>query len=122
MTTNLPNFEDLLKLAKDDPDQLEALRQSLVQELIDETQGDQKRRLEGLQFRIDMERRRSKNPIQSCVKLSKMMHDSVQRLSSHLSEIKTGQMAVTEPLHTQESVADVISFESKRPVELEKCE
>ena len=45
-----------------------------------------RRRLEGLKFRIEMERRRSPDPLSACVRLSRMMHQSLHELHEVLNE------------------------------------
>ena len=86
MSEQLPDFDTMLVMAKHNPQGLEQLRQRLVSELIDNAAPAQRRRLEGLQFQIDMERRRAANPLAACVKLSMMMRDSLVRLQQALSE------------------------------------
>jgi hypothetical protein len=76
----LPSFDELMKLALQDPDKLEALRQSLVEDTINSAPEHVQRRLRGLQFQIDMEREKASNPVSSCVRISKMMHDGLANL------------------------------------------
>lgn len=80
----LPTFEALRELAQNDPDQLEQLKSELIDELISNAAPNTQRRLKGLQFQIEMERRRAQNPMAACVKISAMMHDSLSELSSML--------------------------------------
>ncbi|GGY35000.1 hypothetical protein GCM10011297_05090 [Bacterioplanes sanyensis] len=82
--TELPDPEELHRLAEQQPEALEALRQQMVQQLIDHSPQRLKHRLQGLQFRIDMERQRCKTPMAACLKLSGMMHDSLGDLQSAL--------------------------------------
>ncbi len=80
----LPDSETLLELAKDDPAELERIRQEACEALIREAPERMERRLRGLQFQIDMERRRSKTPLEACIRISEMMHDSVWSLRTAL--------------------------------------
>ena len=82
--TELPDPDELHRLAEQQPEALEALRQHMVQQLIDQSPQRLKHRLQGLQFRIDMERQRCKTPMAACLKLSGMMHDSLGDLQSAL--------------------------------------
>ena len=100
---DLPSFEVMTKLAKNHPKLLEDLRQDMINELIDSAPLDKQRRLRGLQFKIDMEIRKSKTPVASCMQLSKMMMESFSELSDALHAIK-------EPSKETENNAEVATF------------
>ena len=80
MSSHLPDFEVLKRMARENPEGLESLRQKLIGEVLEGASPEQRRRLEGLQFRIDVERRRAANPLAATIKLSAMMRDSLLRL------------------------------------------
>ena len=80
------NFEELQKMAQDDPDRLEQLRIQWCENLIHEAPRHYRRKLRGLQFRIDMERRKARSPMAACISLSSMMHNSFDRLRDALNE------------------------------------
>jgi len=80
------DFEQLQQLAQDDPDKLEQLRIQWCESLIHDAPSHYRRKLRGLQFRIDMERRKSKSPMAACISLSSMMHNSFDRLRDALNE------------------------------------
>jgi hypothetical protein len=79
--TELPDFDTLIKLHQDDPEALERLRQNLTSELMNRASDHTRRRLEGLQFRINMELRRAGNPTARFLRLSDMMHESFHELN-----------------------------------------
>jgi len=79
------NFEDLAGLALKDPAKFEALRTKLCNDLINSAPKRLHRRLNGLQFTIDMERQKAKTPLAACIKLSQMMHESLAQLQQALS-------------------------------------
>lgn len=85
MQSQWPTTEQLLKLAKENPDALEALRQREIESLINSAPKKMQRRLRGLQFKIDAKRQMSKNPMASCIEISRMMFDSVQELQQCLN-------------------------------------
>lgn len=85
MQSQWPTTEELLKLAKEDPIALEALRQREIEALIDSAPANTQRRLRGLQFQIDAKRRASKNPMAACVAISQMMFNSVYELNEALN-------------------------------------
>jgi spore coat polysaccharide biosynthesis protein SpsF (cytidylyltransferase family) len=84
MTKKLPSFDRLVEMAKNDPEALERLRQEHVNALIDNSPETFKQRLRGIQFQLDAQRRTSQNPMESCIKASKMMHDSLANLRDYL--------------------------------------
>ena len=77
---DLPDFDTLLAIHRRDPEQLEKLRTEATNRLLETAPADVRRRLEGLQFRIDMELRRARTPEARCVRLSGMMRDAFAAL------------------------------------------
>lgn len=82
----LPAFDTLKALADEDPEALELLRNRLVTEVIKRAPSHQRAQLQGLQFVLDMERRRAKNPMQCCIRMSQLMHERVDQLRECLIE------------------------------------
>lgn len=78
---DLPDFDTLLAMHRENPESLEKLRRRLTRKLLRSAPDSTRRRLEGLQFRIDMELQRATNPTARCIRLSDMMHDSFARLN-----------------------------------------
>ena len=78
---DLPDFDTLLAMHRDNPESLEELRRRLTCKILRQAPDSTRRRLEGLQFRIDMELQRASNPTARCIRLSDMMHDSFARLN-----------------------------------------
>ena len=110
MSTRLPAFEVLLDMARNNPEGLETLRQQLTQAVIDGAQNDaNRRRLEGLQFRIDMERQRARTPLSATIRLSEMMCQSLADLHRSMVE----RTETREPARSNASGARILPF---RPV------
>lgn len=86
MRAQLPDFDTLRTMANQDPEGLERLRTRLVDELIGNAAPEHRSRLQGLQFQVDMERRRAANPMAACIKISSMMRDSLLRLQQAINE------------------------------------
>lgn len=114
---DLPHFDELVKLAQDDPEALEQLRQQHVNELINNAPASDQKRLRGMQFQIDAQRQiHNGSPMGSCMKISQMMHESLAELRSWLNQISD----VNDPLRgfaeeyepKENKVADIISFPS----------
>lgn len=71
------DFDEWSQLAKDDPFAFEARRIALIEAYLRQFPQSGQRRLRGLQFRIDMERRRARTPMGACLKISSMMWESL---------------------------------------------
>lgn len=71
------DFDEWSSLAKTDPIAFEARRSDIIEDFIRNSPDHLRLRLRGLQFHIDMERRRSRSPMGACVRLSRMMWDAL---------------------------------------------
>ncbi len=81
MRNRLPAFDVLVDMARNDPDGLEQLRRKLTERIIERADGEEKRnRLRGLQFRVNMERKRSRTHLQATIRISEMMCRSLAQL------------------------------------------
>ncbi|MCP3908189.1 MAG: DUF3135 domain-containing protein [Oceanicoccus sp.] len=80
MKQKMPNFDTLLDLALNDPEQLEEIRSQLAMKTINSAPESVRQRLRGLQFQIDTTCKLSKTPLAACIRLSEMMHNSLEEL------------------------------------------
>jgi len=81
MKARLPGFEVLVDMARNDPEGLETLRRSLTNAVISTASSEHsRRRLKGLQFRVDVERRRAPTPLAATIRISEMMCRSLADL------------------------------------------
>jgi len=71
------DFDEWLLLARRDPAAFEERRTALIEDFLGRFPPPEQRRLRGLQFRIDMERRRARTPMAACLRLSSLMWDSL---------------------------------------------
>lgn len=63
MTQNeMPDFDTLMTLAKRDPAGFDVLKQDMTRALIERAPAEHQKRLRGIQFQVDMEARRAKEP------------------------------------------------------------
>jgi len=106
MKYDLPPVDQLIELAKTNPEELERMRKQHVENLIADAPQHMQRRLRGLQFQIDSRRSLHDNPMGSCVMLSKMMLDSLSKLNSALQ----GTEAKRPENAKRAGVASVIPF------------
>ena len=116
MERKLPAFDVLVDMARNDPQRLELLRQKLSANIINSAATEQKRkRLEGLQFRVDMEREKARSPLAATIKIPEMMCHSLADL--HRSMV-TPLAAEDESKSPQESAAIITfptAFADKQP-------
>lgn len=85
MPDELPEFDLLMRLAQENPNELEALRSRLNEQLIESAPERIQHRLKGLLFQIDAKRRVANNPMQSCMAVYEMMQDSLLELHNALN-------------------------------------
>ncbi|MCU0970497.1 MAG: DUF3135 domain-containing protein [Gammaproteobacteria bacterium] len=71
------DFDRWAALARDDPAAFEAMRRAAIDAFIDSAPPDRQERLRRLQWRIDHERRRAASPLAGCIRISRMMWDSL---------------------------------------------
>ena len=78
MSTPHPfDFDEWKSLAERDPLAFERRRRDTIEAAILACPDNRRPRLRGLQFRIDMERRRAKCALGACVRMSEMMREQV---------------------------------------------
>jgi len=70
------DFDHWLELAKD-RQAFEALRRSMIDQVIEQAPESQRDRLRRLQWRIDQERRLSASPMGACIRISRMMWEQM---------------------------------------------
>jgi hypothetical protein len=80
------DFDAWASLAREDPEEFERRRRAAIDALI-ASSPDSQRRLAGIQFRIDMERRLAHTPLKACLRLSEMMWDTFLDLQPALAEM-----------------------------------
>ncbi len=115
MRHKLPAFDVLVDMARNNPQKLESLRLKLTKSVIEGAATEQKRkRLEGLQFRVDLERRRARSPLAATIKISEMMCHSLADL--HRSMVTP---LVADEYADQPQVARILKFPSPARIYIE---
>lgn len=102
-----PDHDELSRLARDDPEAFEALRKQLISQLIERAPRHLQRRLEGVQFRVDAVRARSRNALGATVKVYQLMWGSFLGLREELITLR-------EPLRAPQCKAQVLDFRPRR--------
>ena len=111
------DFDEWAKLARTDPYAFETRRLAIIESFLRQFPPPDQRRLRGLQFRIDMERRRARTPMAACLRLSAMMWDSLlgtHGLKNALEQL-VGQLQsppATHPRPARTTSARILPFRS----------
>lgn len=91
------DFDQWKDLAAD-PEAFESRRSEVIEDCIARAAPEHRHRLRQLQFRIDMERRRSRTPMQSCLRLYAMMWERVAGEGGLQQAITALQRGLSRPL------------------------
>jgi len=83
----LPSHEVLAQLARDDPQAYETLRRQVIDSFIDSAPARVKRRLRGIQFRVDGERRLSQSALGATLRIYDLMWRHFRRLNHHWQDV-----------------------------------
>ncbi|MEE8056261.1 MAG: DUF3135 domain-containing protein [Pseudomonadales bacterium] len=108
MNQEMPDFDILLQIAQEDPQQLERLRLRLAHKTINSAPKSLRKRLRGLQFQIDAKRATSKTPLAACIHISNMMHQSFEQLRKALND--PPKDAPSTPKKKNAADANIIPF------------
>jgi hypothetical protein len=81
------DFDEWMILARKDPDEFEEKRREHIELFFENIPIDKHHRLKCLQWKIDQTRELSHSPMASCIKISNMMWDSVERLNECQHEL-----------------------------------
>ncbi|MEG0009831.1 DUF3135 domain-containing protein [Aeromonas lusitana] len=84
----LPDFDTLKHWALVEPERLDELLHKQIDALIEQVGPERQRRLRGLQFRIDCQRRLAKNNLDSCIRIANMMHESFYAMRSQINDLQ----------------------------------
>ena len=114
---DLPEFEELMKLAKENPEELERIRKNAIEDLIQNAPEKHQRRLRGIQFQVDMEREKAKNPMDSCIRISRLMHDSFSKLRDTLNEAQQTHVAQLKSILNQKAKRTGSDTAANKPAE-----
>lgn len=113
----LPCHEELSKLACDDPQAFEALRDELVADYIRNAPERIQPRLLGIQFRVDAIRRLSRSPLGSLIKIQALMWSSFLKMDHELKNFaRPTRFCVQTGLdHVLARSARIIEFRPRSP-------
>ena len=107
------DFDLWSKMAQEEPEKFELMRQQLIDDLIAQAPEHFKPRMIGLQWQVDQVRKKASNPMAACLRISQKMWNNVVGENGLLN-------ALQEPrkiLSTLEKapVGKILSFERPKP-------
>lgn len=108
------NFDAWKKLAETNPEAFEIQRRKVLQAEIAKAPKPLQHRLTGLQWRVDMERKRCSNPTQSMITIYKKMWNSVYGENGLLSALHANtasQLAAASRQDKASPRAEVLPFQ-----------
>jgi len=112
------DFNTWVAMARNNPSQFEAMRKQLIEQTIQQSNPEYRQRMEGLQWQIDQIRSTSSNPLSSCIKLSRMMWDTVLGENGLLENMET--LTRSDPIQrrsNQQQSAEIIQMKPYKPEE-----
>jgi len=108
------DFDEWAQLAKKDNTAFEKKREMILKQLIDSRSSNEQdlRRLNGLQFKINMIRRQHQSPMGACIAISAMMMDKLYELVTlDMAELTQGR---EQKLDNNAVVGNIIAFDTKK--------
>jgi len=104
------DFDVLMDLAKNDPEQFEEIRHQIIADYIKTLPEERRHRMECLQWRIDRTREKSKNALSSCMAITEMMWESFEQLNALFVEMKRSDSTRIDNVALP--TADIIPFKT----------
>ncbi|RME34541.1 MAG: DUF3135 domain-containing protein [Gammaproteobacteria bacterium] len=109
------DFDSWAEIARTDPERFEALREELVRRQIAQAPAASRRRLAGLQWRIDRIREHSGTPLAACIAISGLMWESMLGEGGLVDRIRGLGQAPDETDRTNTKVVPLRPPHSRRP-------
>ena len=102
------DFDAMSVIARDDPVEFERLRQAAIDKFIESAPQQRRKRLRGLQWRIDLERR-GRSPLSACLRISRMMWDHLLETNGLLG-LQSRFLCSDSPRQVSSASAKIIPF------------
>lgn len=88
MNSKFPSFDELRRLAENDPQKLEEYRHGEIEKIIATAPPQSRGRLRGLQFQVNCHRQiHGENAMGACIAISRMMHESLLQLQNTIAGV-----------------------------------
>lgn len=103
-------FDDWRSLHQSDPQAFELKREEWINHLINEAPEQYQKRLNGIKFHLDGIRATESCAMQTCIKASSMMMDSLADMGSFLEELKFTLTGGVDQSQLEKQTADILQF------------
>ena len=103
------DFDEWSKIAREEPEKFEAMRQQMIDDLIAQAPTHLKPRMTGLQWQVDQIRKQAGNPMASCLQISQKLWANVLGDTGLLKALQEPKKIVSTL--DQAPAAKVLSFE-----------
>lgn len=113
MTSFQDKASDWAQLARQDPQAFETMRTELLNEFIQNSPANLQRKLQGMQWKIELVRQRSSSPVEALAEITGMMWQSTQQLGKKqqdLLDVCTGKEFTPSPVRES---AQILNFQLK---------
>jgi hypothetical protein len=107
-------FDEWASLAATDSDAFERMRQELIDEFIESAPPGRRNRLRCLQWRIEQERNRSRTPLGACIRISRMMWDSITGQGGLVEQLTNLRHSMEHPGQNLPRQAKIVEFPHRR--------
>ena len=106
------DFDLWCKIAQENPEQFEMMRQQAINDLIEQSPEHLRPRMIGLQWQVDQIRKQANNPLDACLQISTKMWEHVVGENGLLNVLQEPQNLQTPT--TQESQGKIYSLDQYR--------
>ena len=111
--TEKVTLDHLFAWAQKNPELLDQWLDQQVEDIIKNAPEKHRRRLRGLQFQIDMERKKSHTSMACCIRISQLMYDSFFDLQEALKN-KSPKTSLSAVQHVSTETAEVLDLSIER--------
>ncbi|MEE9395856.1 MAG: DUF3135 domain-containing protein [Methylococcales bacterium] len=108
------DFDYWMNLAKENPSAFDEHRKNEIKAVIESAPEHMHKRLFGLQWRIDMDIKKGKNPMDSCLRVYRMMLDSIYGENGLLEALTRASENTTSPVAQKRFSGDVVDFKAHK--------
>ncbi len=99
----LPDIDELMRLGKEDPEALEKLRETLVQEVIDNADESKRPKLEGFYWKLKTKLNNCKNNNHRMVVMQEMFYDQLETFRGSLN----GDVQIPEVIKKESNIVEI---------------
>lgn len=118
---SLPDFDTLQAMATRGEGELEALLRDELDAILRGASPDLQRQLTGLQFKIDCQKRLSRNPVDCCVRLSTMLRRYCRQMRRELEDFQAQRAgSAVAGSHQRDTASEVVTLCAHFPGEGKK--